>query len=83
MRERMENVGQAIQHAMRAIEQANPSKLYGIFGDTQWSNKERLPHALLRDLIDHYSKLRLSNRAVFNRTSSETHTSTSSRSLRT
>jgi type I restriction enzyme M protein len=64
VRERAENVGQAIQRAMRAIEQANPSKLYGIFGDTQWSNKDRLPDSLLRDLIDHYSKLQLSNDRV-------------------
>jgi type I restriction enzyme M protein len=64
VRERTENVGQAIQSGMRAIEQANPNKLYGIFGDTQWTNKERLPDALLRDLIDHYSKLPLSNSRV-------------------
>jgi len=64
LRERTENVGQAIQSAMRAIEQANPNKLYGIFGDTQWTNKERLPDALLRDLVDHYSKLPLSNSRV-------------------
>ena len=64
VRERTENVGRAIQAAMRAIEQANPNKLYGIFGDTQWTNKERLPDALLRDLIDHFSKLPLSNGAV-------------------
>jgi len=64
LRERTENVGQAIQSAMRAIEQANPNKLYGIFGDTQWTNKERLSDALLRDLVDHYSKLPLSNSRV-------------------
>jgi type I restriction enzyme M protein len=64
LRERTENVGQAIQSAMRAIEQANPNKLYGIFGDTQWTNKERLPDSLLRDLVDHYSKLPLSNSRV-------------------
>jgi type I restriction enzyme M protein len=64
LRERTENVGQAIQGSMRAIEQANPNKLYGIFGDPQWTNKERLPDALLRDLIDHYSKLPLSNSRV-------------------
>lgn len=64
LRERVENIGQAIQGAMRAIEQANPNKLYGIFGDTQWTNKERLPDSLLRDLIDHFSKLPLSNARV-------------------
>jgi type I restriction enzyme M protein len=64
VRARTENVGQALQQAMRAIEQANPSKLYGIFGDTQWTNKERLPDALLRDLIEHFSQMPLSNSRV-------------------
>jgi type I restriction enzyme M protein len=36
------NVGQALQTAMRGIEQANPHTLYGIFGDAQWTNKDRL-----------------------------------------
>jgi type I restriction enzyme M protein len=64
LRERTENVGQAIQGAMRAIEQANPSKLYGIFGDTHWTNKERLPDSLLRDLVDHFSHVPLGNSRV-------------------
>jgi type I restriction enzyme M protein len=64
VRERTENVGQALQHAMRKIEMANPDLLYGIFGDTQWSNKERLSDALLNDLIEHFSKLPMSNSAV-------------------
>ncbi len=33
---------------------ANPNTLYGIFGDVQWSNKDRLPDRLLVDLIDHF-----------------------------
>ena len=49
---------------MRAIEQANPNKLYAIFGDAPWTNKERLPDALLRDLIEHFSRLPLSNSRV-------------------
>ena len=36
---------QALQSAMRAIETANPDKLYGIFGDAQWTNKDRLSDA--------------------------------------
>jgi len=36
------NVGQALQSAMRGIEQANPHTLYSIFGDAQWTNKDRL-----------------------------------------
>lgn len=58
------NVGQAIQHALREIEKANQRTLYGIFGDAQWSNKERLSDALLRDLLDHFSRLTLANRNV-------------------
>lgn len=44
------NVGQALQKAMRGIEKANPETLYGIFGDAAWTNKDRLPDSLLRDL---------------------------------
>jgi type I restriction enzyme M protein len=50
----------AIQSAMRAIETANPETLYGIFGDAQWTNKDRLSDAMLRDLIEHFSTLDLS-----------------------
>lgn len=55
------NVGQALQRAMRGIERANQETLYGIFGDAQWTNKERLSDALLRDLIDHFSRINLGN----------------------
>ncbi len=55
------NVGQALQKAMRGIEKANPETLYGIFGDAAWTNKERLPDLLLRDLIEHFSSISLGN----------------------
>ena len=55
------NVGQALQKAMRGIERANPETLYGIFGDAAWSNKDRLPDSLLRDLIEHFSRITLGN----------------------
>lgn len=55
------NVGQALQNALRGIEQANPRTLYGIFGDAQWTNKKRLSDALLCDLIEHFSRLPLTN----------------------
>src|SRR5436305_14746270 len=60
VRNQVKNVGSAIQKAMREIEQANPRQLYGIFGDAQWTNKERLSDATLRDLIEHFSSLTLS-----------------------
>jgi type I restriction enzyme M protein len=55
------NVGQALQKAMRGIERANPETLYGIFGDAAWSNKDRLPDSLLRDLMEHFSSITLGN----------------------
>ncbi|MBL8067944.1 MAG: SAM-dependent DNA methyltransferase [Armatimonadetes bacterium] len=64
VRERTANLGQALQSAFRAIEQANPDTLFGIFGDAQWSNKERLSDALIRDLLEHFSKLSLGNENV-------------------
>ena len=53
------DVGSALQQAMRTIETANPDKLFGIFGDAQWTNKDRLSDAMLRDLIEHFSTLEL------------------------
>ena len=58
------NVGQALQTAMRGIEKANPETLYAIFGDAQWTNKERLSDSLLRDLIEHFSRINLGNQAA-------------------
>jgi type I restriction enzyme M protein len=64
VRETPANVGTALQNAMRGIEAANQKHLYGVFGDAQWSNKDRLPDALLKDLIEHFSALNLGNSRV-------------------
>jgi type I restriction enzyme M protein len=64
VRERTSNVGQTIQRALHEIEKANPNTLFGIFGDAQWANKERFSDALLRDLLEHFSRLDLSNASV-------------------
>ncbi|MGK5738918.1 N-6 DNA methylase [Micromonospora sp. URMC 103] len=64
VRARTENVGQALVTAFRAIEQANPAVLYGIFGNAAWTNKDKLPDAKLRDLIEHFSTKTLSNAVV-------------------
>ena len=58
------NVGQAIKTAMMNIEKVNPDKLSGIFGDTNWSNKERLSDRILIDLIEHFSSVNLSLKNV-------------------
>jgi len=60
VRQNTKNIGQAIQYAFRAIEQANPDKLYGIFGDINWTNKEKLSDELLINLIEHFSTKNLS-----------------------
>jgi type I restriction enzyme M protein len=64
VRETTTNVGLAIEKALRGIEQANQELLYGIFGDAQWSNKNKLSDRLLTDLIEHFSQYTLSNSLV-------------------
>ena len=60
VREVSENVGIAIVNAFHAIEKANIEQLHGVFGDGAWTNKNRLPDALLKDLIEHFSSKTLS-----------------------
>ena len=49
---------------MRAIEKENPDSLNGIFGDANWTNKDRLSDEILTNLIEHYSKYNLSTKNV-------------------
>lgn len=55
-----DNVGVAIVEAFRKVEKANSDKLQGIFGDGAWTNKNRLPDRLLKDLLEHFSTKTLS-----------------------
>lgn len=66
VRETASNVGKKLQNAMRCIEAANQQHLYGVFGDAQWTNKDRLPDDLLKDLVEHFSALPLGNKTVRN-----------------
>ena len=63
VREVTTNIGLALEESMRDIEKANPDTLYGIFGDANWTNKERLSDEILSNLVEHFSqhKLNLSN----------------------
>ncbi len=63
VRQTSKNIGEAIQNALRLIEANNP-RLHGVFGDAQWTNKERLPDHLLSDLIEHFSKIPLGIKSV-------------------
>lgn len=58
------HVGTALANALRGIEAANQKHLYGVFGDAQWTNKERLPDELLKDLLEHFSALEIGNERV-------------------
>ena len=60
IRQVSENVGIAIVNAFHEIEKANIELLHGVFGDAAWTNKNRLPDALLKDLIEHFSSKTLS-----------------------
>jgi type I restriction enzyme M protein len=64
VRENTQNVGMAIQKAIRQIEKANPNTLFGIFGDAQWTNKQRLNDETLINLIEHFSSRKLSIKNV-------------------
>lgn len=66
VRETPTNVGTALSNALRGIERANQEHLYGVFGDGPWTNKDRLPDDLLKDLVEHFSALPLGNKSVRN-----------------
>ncbi|WP_038176066.1 type I restriction-modification system subunit M [Vibrio pacinii] len=63
VRNTSKDIGEAIQNALRLIEAKN-ERLHGVFGDAQWTNKERLPDHLLSDLIHHFSKIPLGIKSV-------------------
>jgi type I restriction enzyme M protein len=60
VRQVTEDVGRAIVSAFKEIEKANGEKMTGIFGDGAWTNKNRLPDRLLKDLLEHFSSKTLS-----------------------
>jgi len=60
VREITKDVGKAIKNAMDGIDKANGEKLSGIFGDTNWNNKDRLTDSILNNLIEHFSSIKLS-----------------------
>ena len=64
VRAAVRNVGTALANAMRGVEAANQKHLYGVFGDAPWTNKERLPDELLKNLIEHFSSIPLGNAGV-------------------
>lgn len=52
------DVGKALKAAFLGIENTN-DRLYKIFGDAPWTNKECLLDQLLLQLLNHFNKIRL------------------------
>jgi len=59
LRKLTKDVGQEFQKALRQVEKVNIDTLHGIFGDAQWSNKNRFTDEKMIDLIDHFSTIKL------------------------
>ncbi|MHB8546669.1 MAG: type I restriction-modification system subunit M [Nitrosotalea sp.] len=60
------DVGAQLQRNLRMIEKENPERLFGIFGDVDWTNKDVLSDETLKNLIEHFSTLNLSTTSVPN-----------------
>ncbi|MBI1779871.1 MAG: SAM-dependent DNA methyltransferase [Sphingobacteriales bacterium] len=63
IRKKSINVGDALQKALRKIENAN-KELFDIFGDAQWTNKKRMSDEKMLNLIEHFSQMDLSLKSV-------------------
>jgi type I restriction enzyme M protein len=59
IRKKTVNVGEALQKALNGIEKANFDMLHDVFGDAQWTNKRRMSDEKMLDLIEHFSKVKL------------------------
>ena len=58
VRKKTTDIGEALNVAFHAIEDANP-RLLGVFQDVDFNNKERFPDATLERLLQHFDKYRL------------------------
>ena len=63
IRKKSKDIGAALNHAFRDIEDANP-RLFGVFQDVDFANKERFPDASIDALLAHFDKHRLRNADV-------------------
>lgn len=59
VRKRTIDVGAYLQNALNGIEKANFEMLHDVFGDAQWTNKRRMSDEKMLDLIEHFSKMKL------------------------
>lgn len=59
VRQKTVDVGAYLQKALNGIEKANFEMLHDVFGDAQWTNKRRMSDEKMLDLIEHFSKMKL------------------------
>jgi type I restriction enzyme M protein len=59
VRKKTVDVGAFLQKALNGIEKANFEMLHDVFGDAQWTNKRRMSDEKMLDLIEHFSKMKL------------------------
>jgi type I restriction enzyme M protein len=59
IRKKTVDVGAFLQKALNGIEKANFEMLHDVFGDAQWTNKRRMSDEKMLDLIEHFSKMKL------------------------
>ena len=64
LRTKSKNIGEFLQKSFRNIETVNPKTLFGIFGDTNWGNTEKITDELMINLVEHFSKVNLSNSKI-------------------
>ncbi|MDY0221630.1 MAG: type I restriction-modification system subunit M [Desulfobacterium sp.] len=62
--EKTENIGQAIDEALAAIEEENPN-LEGVMTAVHFGNKDLLRDALLQRLLNHFNKYSLKNKDLY------------------
>ena len=61
-----QNLGEAINKADEALEEANPETLEGVLSAVDFNDKDRLPDVTLSALIAHFSKIPLANKDLQN-----------------
>ena len=59
VRKKTLDVGAFLQKALNGIEKANFEMLHDVFGDAQWTNKRRMSDEKMLDLIEHFSRMKL------------------------
>jgi len=59
VRKKTVDVGAYLQKSLNGIEKASFEMLHDVFDDAQWTNKRRMSDEKMLDLIEHFSKMKL------------------------